>query len=134
MSDAVELIGAYQLKDTPFIILAFNDIVRMRQMPSILNGKNEPLEGNMYPIPEKDEKKESSSIWVYSLTNQETEACQVIVSSDVILPSSSGKIGPKAVWNVQIQQIERGPSNDFILSCYKAKRTLITLITLFRYP
>ncbi|KAG1239376.1 hypothetical protein G6F35_000046 [Rhizopus arrhizus] len=63
VSDAVELIGAYQLKDTPFIILAFNDIVRMRQMPSILNGKNEPLEGNMYPIPEKDEKKESSSIW-----------------------------------------------------------------------
>lgn len=121
VSDAVELIGAYQLKGTPFIFLAFNDIVRMRQMPSILNGKNEHLEGNMYPIPEKDEKKERSSIWVYSLTNQETEACQVIISSDAILPSSSGKIGPKAVWNVQIQQIERGPSNNFIFVLLQSK-------------
>ncbi|KAG0750100.1 hypothetical protein G6F57_002067 [Rhizopus arrhizus] len=120
VSDAVELIGAYQLKDTPFIILAFNDIVRMRQMPSILNGKNEPLEGNMYPIPEKDEKKESSSIWVYSLTNQETEACQVIISSDAILPSGSGRIGPKDIWNVQIQQIERGPNT------HKRMKTIVS--------
>lgn len=103
----MELLGAYHLKDTPFVILAFNDIVRLTQKPSVLKKQDELLYGNLYPIPEKSKRKDSASIWIYVLSKDDLVVDRVSISSSSILPSSSSRRVPDKPWDIQIQSIEK---------------------------
>lgn len=103
----VELLGAYHLKDTPFVILAFNDIVRLIQKPNVLNKQGELLDGNLYPIPEKSKIKDSASIWIYAVTKDDLMIDRVTISSNSILPSSSGRRVPDKTWDIEIQSIKK---------------------------
>ncbi|KAG1176673.1 hypothetical protein G6F70_003372 [Rhizopus microsporus] len=105
--EPVELLGAYHLKDTRFVILAFNDIVRLTQKPSVLKEQGDLLDGNLYPIPEKNKRKDSASIWIYVLSEDDLVVDRVSISSSSILPSSSGRRALDKSWDIQIQSVEK---------------------------
>ncbi|RCH89746.1 hypothetical protein CU098_006449, partial [Rhizopus stolonifer] len=105
VSDKVELIGAYCLKDTRFIVLAFNDNVRLTQQPQVLNHKGEVLEGSLYPLPENARRPDRASLWIYS---SEQDASKVVITSESVLPSSSSKLCHTTSWNKKVEQIDRG--------------------------
>jgi geranylgeranyl transferase type-2 subunit alpha len=104
--DEVTLSGAYQLKDTPLVILGFNDVIKFMQLPQLLDVNNQCLSGKLYPL--NQENSECSSIWVFLLDN-DTSAKTVTIQSETILPSTASKSIPSnKTWELNVQQITRG--------------------------
>ncbi|KAI9360977.1 hypothetical protein BD770DRAFT_408803 [Pilaira anomala] len=91
--EEVELLGAYQLKDTPLV-------------PRFFDAKNQPLLGKLYPFSSQD--RECASVWIFLLENTCPVKNLVLDPTTTILPSSSAKKIPRAQWNINITEINKG--------------------------
>lgn len=108
--EEVKLEGAYQLKDTPLVILGFNDVIKFMQVPQFFDVNNRPLLGKLYPLCEDSE---SASIWMFLVDDTKSNVKNVCLDSNTILPSSSARQIPFTQWNINIQMINRGEGNHY---------------------
>lgn len=113
----VDISGAYQLKDTPVVILGFNDVIKFMQVPRFFDANNRPLLGKLYPLCEDSE---SASVWIFVLDDITSNAKNVCMDSNTILPSSSARKIPSIKWDINIKMIdgEKGKKGMQILCTY----------------
>ncbi|KAI9282574.1 hypothetical protein BY458DRAFT_496667 [Sporodiniella umbellata] len=104
VSEKVELKAVYHLKNTPFYVLAFNDIVRLTQKPEAVAKDGTLLQGNILPIVEDASKTDMASLWVYVL---DREVSHIDMASETVLPSCSSKLSINKKWSVKAQEVER---------------------------
>ncbi|KAG2228636.1 hypothetical protein INT48_007089 [Thamnidium elegans] len=103
--EEVELLGAYQLKDTPLVILGFNDMIKFMQVPQLFDANNQPLLGKLYPLCEDSG---NASIWLFLLDNNIAAKNIIFDAASTILPSSSSKKVPCKQWDMNITEMDKG--------------------------
>lgn len=104
--EEVELLGAYQLKETPLVILGFNDLIKFMQVPLFFDAKNQPLLGKLYPFPSSQDG-ESASVWIFLLDTTCPVKNIVLDPTTTLLPSSFAKKIPRTQWNINITEINK---------------------------
>lgn len=111
----VNLSGAYQLKDTPVVILGFNDVIKFMQVPRFFDANNHPLLGKLYPLCEDSE---SASVWIFILDDITSAVRSLCIDSNTILPSNSARKTPSTQWDINITMIDRGEGNKGLKNLY----------------
>lgn len=98
----IALLGAYQLADSSLIAFGFNDVIKLQQLPQILDQHGHLLSGQYYSL-------DGGSVWIMDLTDTTAVAKELVLDTNSVLPSSSSKsILHDKTWKIQVQPVMRG--------------------------